>query len=113
MVPTWNYQLLQMRGQAAVRRDREFPLRQITALTALHEAEPPRPWAAAEAPAEFIEARMRAIVGIEIRGERCSAKFKLSQNRNAADHAGVVAGLAAAGAAAPLAMAAAGEKKSP
>jgi transcriptional regulator len=38
---------------------------------------------------------VRGIVGLEIPITRLDGKWKMSQNRNAADRAGVVAGLAA------------------
>jgi transcriptional regulator len=94
VVPTWNYMQVQMRGKASIREDREFLHAQISALTATHEGSRTAPWAVTDAPDAFIEAQMRAIVGIEIAVERWSGKFKLSQNRSAADRAGVIAGLA-------------------
>ena len=94
VVPTWNYTHVQMRGRASVREDREYLYRQITALTAAHEGARAAPWAVTDAPDAYIEAQMRGIVGIEIKVESWSGKFKLSQNRNEADRAGVIAGLA-------------------
>jgi transcriptional regulator len=95
VVPTWNYTHVQMRGRAAVREDRDYLHRQITALTVAHEGGRATPWAVTDAPDAFIEAQMRGIVGIEIRVDHWSGKFKLSQNRNEADRAGVITGLAA------------------
>ena len=46
-----------------------------------------------DAPADYIEAMLGAIVGIEIPIERLVGKWKVSQNRAAADAQGVVAGL--------------------
>jgi transcriptional regulator len=93
VVPTWNYTHVQMRGRASVREDRAYLHQHITALTHLHESGRDAPWAVTDAPDAFIEAQMRAIVGIEIRVDHWSGKFKLSQNRTEADRAGVVAGL--------------------
>lgn len=95
VVPTWNYTHVQMRGRACVREDREYLYRQITALTKAHEGSRETPWAVTDAPDAFIEAQMRGIVGIEIKVESWSGKFKLSQNRNEGDRAGVITGLAA------------------
>jgi transcriptional regulator len=47
-----------------------------------------------DAPADFIAAQMRAIVGVEIRLSRIEGKWKVSQNRTAADRRGVAEGLA-------------------
>jgi transcriptional regulator len=46
-----------------------------------------------DAPAAYVEAQLRGIVGVELRVQRVEAKAKLSQNRSDADRAGVVAGL--------------------
>jgi transcriptional regulator len=51
----------------------------------------------ADAPSEYIEGMMKAIVGIEITVERLEGKWKASQNRPAADQLGVIAGLEALG----------------
>ena len=53
----------------------------------------PPAWAIHDAPHDFIERQLRAIVGIELTIERVEAKRKLSQNRSDDDRAGVIAGL--------------------
>ena len=68
-------------------------------LTDAQEAEREDPWSVDDAPADFVRAQLRAIVGIELPISRIEGKRKLSQNRPAADVAGVVAGLAAGNAA--------------
>ena len=62
-------------------------------LTDRHEAGRPAPWAVSDAPADYIAAQLRAIVGVALPIQRLEGKWKLSQNRPAADRAGVVAGL--------------------
>lgn len=57
------------------------------------EAEQAHPWAVSDAPPQFVAGQLRAIVGLELRMTRIEAKAKLSQNRTAADRAGVIAGL--------------------
>ena len=84
VVPTWNYLMVQGRG-----RLRAF----VTRLTDHHEGGRAAPWAVTDAPADFIEATLGAIVGIEIPLSSLVGKWKVSQNRSAADRAGVVAGL--------------------
>lgn len=54
---------------------------------------PTRPWEVDDAPAEFIAAQLKAIVGFQLTIERIDAKRKLSQNRSQADRAGVIEGL--------------------
>ena len=62
-------------------------------LTGRHEAGRPQPWSVDDAPPQFIEGQLRAIVGVEVLITRIEAKFKLSQNRPAADVDGVISGL--------------------
>ena len=61
--------------------------------TDLHEAGRGTPWAVTDAPKEFIEAQLRGIVGLRMPVTKLEGKRKMSQNRNAADRAGVAAGL--------------------
>ncbi len=65
---------------------------QIEELTRTLEQRREAPWAVGDAPADFIAMQRRAIVGIEIEILDIKGKWKTSQNRNAADRAGVVAG---------------------
>ena len=78
----------------------------VTRLTDLHERPRAEPWAVTDAPADFIRAQLRGIVGLRLPITRIEGKRKMSQNRNAADRAGVAAGLAASEHAADLAAAA-------
>ncbi len=95
VVPTWNYVMVQARGLARVIEDDAWLARQIEALTQSRESARERPWAVADAPADFIAQQRRAIVGVEIEILDIRGKWKASQNRNAADRTGVVAGLEA------------------
>ncbi|HKN29284.1 MAG TPA: FMN-binding negative transcriptional regulator [Roseiarcus sp.] len=106
VVPTWNYVMVQARGAAKVFDDDEWLSRQIEALTRAQEAGRAEPWAVSDAPADFIAAQRKAIVGIEIEIADIRGKWKTSQNRSAADRAGVVAGLEALGDEEAVAMAA-------
>ena len=93
VVPTWNYVMVQVRGAARVIEDDTWLSRQIEALTNGQEARRDKPWAVGDAPPDFIALQRRAIIGIEIEIAEIHGKWKTSQNRNAADRAGVVAGL--------------------
>jgi len=99
VVPTWNYVMVQARGRLQVHEDAPWLLSLVTRLTQRHEAALPRPWAVADAPADFIDGMLRAIVGIEIPLDALVGKWKVSQNRSTADRAGVAAGLHEQGAA--------------
>jgi transcriptional regulator len=65
----------------------------VRRLTTKHEAHRDHPWSVDDAPRSFIEGQLRAIVGVELEITRIEAKAKLSQNRPAADIAGVIVGL--------------------
>lgn len=97
VVPTWNYAVVQARGMPCVVEE-PAALRAILAgLTDRHEAGRPDPWRIDDAPAEFTDALLTQIVGIEIPITRLTGKWKVSQNRPVADRAGVVAGLQSEG----------------
>jgi transcriptional regulator len=96
VVPTWNYTMVQAKGRAKIMDD-AWLSRQIEELTQALEQRREQPWAVGDAPADFIAMQRRAIVGIEIEIVDIRGKWKTSQNRTAADRAGVVAGLEALG----------------
>jgi transcriptional regulator len=93
MVPTWNYVSVHFTGPLTVHRDPEWLRDIVTRLTHRYEDSRPRPWQVTDAPAEFIDAQLRAIVGVELTIATVEAKHKLSQNRNADDQAGALEGL--------------------
>ena len=94
-VPTWNYATVHAWGRAVIHEDAAWLRRQIDDLTAAHEGRRAEPWKVADAPADFVAAQLKAIVGIEIAVTRIEAKWKMSQNRSEADRRGVVRGLEA------------------
>lgn len=80
-VPTWNYAAVHASGVLQVYEDAVWLRRLLSDLTAEHEANLPNPWALADAPSEYVEALLRAVVGIEIRVQYIEAKWKVSQNQ--------------------------------
>lgn len=95
VVPTWNYIAVHAWGQVETFDDPARLRELLTRLTARHEAGRPRPWSLDDAPAEYLERMLRAIVGFALPIRRIEGQWKLSQNRQPADHAGVREGLAA------------------
>ena len=93
VVPTWNYALVQARGPARIVDDAAWLLANVAALTDQQEGRRPRPWAVSDAPEAFIAGQLKGIVGLEIPLAGIEGKFKASQNRPAADRAGVAEGL--------------------
>ena len=94
VVPTWNYAMVQARGVVRLRTEPDWLMAQISALTNGMEADRPAPWAVTDAPQDYVEMQMRAIVGVEIDITALDGKWKVSQNRNEADKRGVAEGLA-------------------
>lgn len=93
VVPTWNYVAVHASGTVIPREDPEFLRSHLEALTERHEAARGGAWKVSDAPEEYVAPLMRAIVGLEIRIERLEGKWKMSQNRPAADIDGVITGL--------------------
>ena len=105
VVPTWNYAMVHAWGTPVVHDDAMWLRRQIDQLTSEREAHRAAPWSVADAPGPFIDAQMHGIVGIEMPIARIEGKWKVSQNRPAADRVGVHAGLQAdQGAGCPMAQ---------
>ena len=97
VVPTWNYVMVQARGRLRAIDDTDWLRAFVTRLTDRHEAPRAQPWAVSDAPEDYIATMLRAIVGIEIVLTSLTGKWKVGQNRSAADRAGVAQGLADAG----------------
>jgi transcriptional regulator len=97
VVPTWNYITVHAWGRPRVMDDAAWIRNQVDDLTRHKEAERAAPWQVSDAPEPFLAAQMKGIIGLEIPIARIEGKWKVSQNRNAADQAGVAAGLRGSG----------------
>lgn len=97
VVPTWNYELIHIHGTLEIHDDPDWKLDLVTELTELNEPEVPgdEPWAVSDAPDDFINKQLSAIVGVQLNVTRIEAKAKLSQNKSDADRLGASAGLEA------------------
>jgi transcriptional regulator len=95
VVPTWNYEILNVYGRLVVHDDADWLLDLVTKLTERHEAGRPDPWQVSDAPAEFTQSQLRGIVGVEVAITTVEAKAKMSQNQPDRNRAGVIAGLRA------------------
>ncbi len=101
-VPTWNYIVAQGRGGVRFIEDRDWLHAFVARLTDVHEAERTETeggrgapvWAVSDAPADYVDSMLRAIVGVEIRLTSLVGKWKVSQNRSRADRDGVADALA-------------------
>jgi transcriptional regulator len=97
VVPTWDYAVVHAHGRLRAVDDSTWVRDQVERLTAGQEAGRPHPWAVSDAPTGYIEQMLRGIVGIELVINRLVGKWKVSQNKPAADRAGVIAVLRAVG----------------
>jgi transcriptional regulator len=86
VVPTWNYVAAEVRGRLTVHDGPDWLQRQVRVLTSQFEAGRSPEWRVEDAPSEYVERQVTAIVGIEIDVEAIQGKAKLSQNRPAVDH---------------------------
>jgi transcriptional regulator len=105
VVPTWNYVAVHAWGKLNVHDDANWLRDLVSRLTDHHESAGKAPWRVTDAPADFIDKMLKAIVGIEIPIHRIEGKWKVSQNRPAADREGTIAGLHGAGTPQALEMA--------
>ncbi|MBC8269887.1 MAG: FMN-binding negative transcriptional regulator [Rhodospirillaceae bacterium] len=93
VVPTWNYAIVHAHGPIRFIDDADWLLDQVTALTYQQEGGRDQPWAVSDAPEDYTETMLKAIIGLEIQINRLHGKWKVSQNRPEADRKGVVQGL--------------------
>ncbi|ASG23202.1 FMN-binding negative transcriptional regulator [Nitrospirillum viridazoti] len=108
VVPTWNYATIHARGPITFFEDADALLDLVGGLTDRHEGSRTAPWTVADAPADFIQAQLRGIVGFRLMLTSIEGKWKMSQNRPAADRDGTANGLARDGAAGVAALVRAG-----
>ncbi len=95
VVPTWNYLMVHAYGAIEIFEGAAQLRTLVGALTRTHEASRAAPWAVSDAPADYVDQMLGAIVGFRFVISRLEGKWKMSQNRNAEDFAGVQAGLGA------------------
>ena len=93
VVPTWNYEVVHVHGRIRAIEDPEWIRTLLDDLTRTHEAPLPHPWKPSDAPNDYLDRLLQAIVGIEIRIDRMIGKAKLSQNQPVANQQSVVEAL--------------------
>lgn len=89
-VPTWNYTAVHVHGTLTIHHDAEWLRDIVTQLTDHHEAKlfestDAQPWQVTDAPPQFVEGLLKAIVGLELQITKIEAKWKVSQNRSVED----------------------------
>jgi len=106
VVPTWNYAVVHAYGSLRVIDDPAWLRSQLEKLTSDNESRRPEPWQVSDAPIEYTEKLIAAIVGFEFVISKLSGKWKVSQNQPSANRAGVISGLQELGTPNALQMAA-------
>ena len=104
VVPTWNYAVVHAHGPLKIVEDAEWLRALVTRLTASQESPRDKPWQVTDAPGDYVNTMLQAIVGIEIPVHRLQGKWKMSQNRLPQDREGVIKALNSQGDAASRAM---------
>lgn len=95
VVPTWNYVVVHVQGQLRFVEDENWLRTQLRAQTAQQESEFEHTWQLEDAPADFIDRMLQAVVGIEIKITELTGKWKVSQNQSLENQLGVWQGLQA------------------
>lgn len=97
VVPTWNYVRVEARGTISLVDDAADLREIVDRLTAMMEQPRAAPWSVADAPEPYVAAMLKGIVGVRIAVTSVEGAWKMSQNKSAADRAGVADGLGADG----------------
>src|SRR5262249_27892446 len=100
-----NYVVVHAHGELRAIEDRDWLRNLVDRLTTTHEAGRREAWKISDAPSEYIEKQLAAIVGLELTITRLVGKWKISQNRPKHDRAGVIRGLKEQGGESSVAMA--------
>ncbi|MDF3013242.1 MAG: negative transcriptional regulator [Cellvibrio sp.] len=93
VVPTWNYTAVHVKGVINFIHEPSWKMTLLNNLTAHQERKFEQPWLVSDAPKDFIEKILPAIVGFEIVIKEIFGKFKLSQNQSLENRVGIVKGL--------------------
>lgn len=97
VVPTYNYMVVHASGPLQVIDDPVWIRGLLERLSERHESGRTQPWKVSDAPGDYIDKLLSAIVGIEIPIAKLVGKWKVSQNQPRANRDGVVKGLQAIG----------------
>ncbi len=95
VVPTWNYTVVHAHGTLQAVEDAPWLHALVSRLTDHHEAPQLKPWSVNDAPVDYVQQMLRAIVGIQVAVDSLVGKWKISQNRAEPDRLGVAGGLQA------------------
>lgn len=94
-VPSWNYIAVHAHGRLEAVEDSAWLRSHLSDLTDMNEALRAEPWALSDAPADYIDTMMRAIVGLRLRVDRFEGNWKMGQKQPVENRLGAIAGLSA------------------
>lgn len=94
-VPTWNYVAVHAKGKIFFKTEEDWKYNLIDELTVQHESASAQPWSITDAPEQYIQKMLPAIVGLEIDVTAIDGQWKLSQNQPEVNREGVIRGLSA------------------
>jgi transcriptional regulator len=93
VVPTYNYAVVHGHGRLRVMDDAQWLREHLERLSDQQEITQTKPWKISDAPDDYIQKMLSAIVGIEIPLARLQGKWKVSQNRSEQDRVNIATGL--------------------
>lgn len=93
VVPTWNYAAVEIKGQVQLQTQAQWLHTQVSQVTDAMEHPRAQPWSVTDAPPDYVQAQLQAIVGLEVTVTSIQGKWKMSQNRPTHDAQGVIQGL--------------------
>lgn len=94
-VPSWNYIAVHVHGRLEAAEDPAWLRSHLSDLTDINEASRAEPWALSDAPQDYLDAMMRAIVGLRLRVDRFEGNWKMGQKQPVENRLGAIAGLSA------------------
>ncbi|MDD9876650.1 MAG: FMN-binding negative transcriptional regulator [Magnetovibrio sp.] len=98
LVPTWNYATIHAYGRPRAIEDSGKLVDLLWRLVGDYESDATGNWSMDRLSSKQVEAQIKGIVGFEMPIERLEGKFKMSQNRPAADALGAADGVRGSGA---------------
>lgn len=107
VVPTYDYIAVEARGNVRFIEDTAWLREFVARLTVSQEAKVGANWTIDEAPADYMESQLKAIVGVQMQVDALTGLFKLNRHHPAENVAGVIAGLEKLGSPDAMAIAAA------
>ena len=82
VIPTWNYAVVHAQGRIRIINTKAWLYKHVSALTDRHEKQFVHPWSVTDAPEDFVEGMLQAVVGMEMTINKIEGKWKLNQNRD-------------------------------